>query len=292
MENLLSIYDAQENCDPVREIFETTHPKTILEELSDILQLRGRLQQMGATFSDNGELLTYGDPSSPLEFEAMVRLGPLYDEQWSAFFVDNYVPPDHGSTDKQLWSGLRTLKKLLRNEGVVFGRQHQRYSFGNSSTKLQRLCCAYDELRNEWLAILRTSLPAHDDAQLVTLLEEDSSSEDDSGFGDDDIQKTEGTVLLDMNESHDIAGLPPMLHHRSSSTPHTIGWRFSDESTPPRPKDENWRFSDGISSTPKDNMQTEEVTKAILVQKTSKNDTKSKKLGKIRRWFRHAFGRG
>jgi hypothetical protein len=98
--------------------------------------------------------------------------------------------------------------------------------------------------------MLRTSLPAHDDAQLATLLEEDSSSEDDSGFGDDDIQKTEGTVLLDMNEYHDITGLPPMLHHRSSSTPHTIGWRFSDESTPPQRKDENWRFSDDRSSIP------------------------------------------
>jgi hypothetical protein len=118
-ENLLSIYGAQEDRDPVRETFDTTHRKTILEELSDILQLRSRLQQIGATFSDNGELLTYGDPSSPLEFEAMVRLSPLYDEQWSAFFADNYVPPDHGSADKQLWSGLRTLKKLLRNEGVI-----------------------------------------------------------------------------------------------------------------------------------------------------------------------------
>jgi hypothetical protein len=53
----------------------------ILRELSDILNLRGRLQQMGATFSQDGELQTYGNPSSPNAFEQMLKLGPMYEEQ-------------------------------------------------------------------------------------------------------------------------------------------------------------------------------------------------------------------
>jgi hypothetical protein len=243
MENLLNIYGAQDNKES-RETFEPSQRKTILEELSDILHLRGRLQQMGATFADNGELLTYGNPPSPSEFGDMIRLGPSYNEQWSAFFVSSYEPPDHGGANEQLWAGLRTLKKLLRNEGVVFGRQHQRYSFGDSSAKLRRLCCAYDELRNEWLAMLRSSLPAHGDAQLATLLEEMPSSEDDSESGDGKSQ------LRDTTTSQDITGRPHLLHHRSSSTPHTIGWRFSGDSTPSRRSNGNWRFSDDLSSVP------------------------------------------
>ncbi|CAN9259080.1 unnamed protein product [Alternaria alternata] len=96
METLSSIYGAPEGCSLLRESVDTIQRKTILEELSEILHLRGRLQQMGATFSDKGEMLTYGNPFSPKEFEAMIRLGPLYDDQWKSFFIETYEPSDSG----------------------------------------------------------------------------------------------------------------------------------------------------------------------------------------------------
>jgi hypothetical protein len=250
MENLLSIYGAQQGCNVSRESVDTIQRKTILEELSEILHLRGHLQQMGATFSDQGEMLTYGNPSSPKEFEAMIRLGPLYDDQWNSFFIETYEPSDSGGKNAQLWAGLRTLKKLLQNEGVVFGRQHQRYSFGDSSTRLRRLCCAYDELRNEWLVMLRTSLPAQNDAQLSTLLGEESSSESDSKSSDDDNQRLNATVILGTEAPRDVTSRPVIRHHRRSSVPHNIGWRFSDDSIPRSRKNAAWRSSDDLSLVP------------------------------------------
>jgi hypothetical protein len=249
MEHLLSMYNSQEDRESVGETFVTNQRKTILGELSEILHLRGRLQQMGATFSANGELLTYGNPYSPSEFEAMLHLGPMYEEQWSAFFIENYVPFDHGGANSQMWSSLRNLKKALQNEGVVFGRQHQRYSFGDSSTKLRRLCCAYDELRTEWLAMMRSSLPALDDAQLSSLLEK-FSSEDESGSEDGIVQGEDGTAFLEKDQSYDITGRPRLLRYRSSGIPQAVGWRFSDDSTSPQRKNEKWRFSDNLKSVP------------------------------------------
>jgi hypothetical protein len=251
MENLLSIYGAQEGCNLLRESVDTIQRKTILEELSEILHLRGRLQQMGATFSDKGEMLTYGNPSSPKEFEAMIRLGPLYDDQWKSFFIETYEPSDSGGKNAQLWDGLRTLKKLLQNEGVVFGRQHQRYSFGNSSTRLRRLCCAYDELRNEWLVMLRTSLPARNDAQVSTLLGEESWNESDSESSDNDNnQRLNGTAILDTEAPRDVTSRRVIGHHCRSSVPHNIGWRFSDDSIQSSRKNAAWRSSDDLSLVP------------------------------------------
>ncbi|KAI4689237.1 uncharacterized protein J4E88_002587 [Alternaria novae-zelandiae] len=249
MEHLLSVYGAQQICEQASETSHTTQRKTILDELAEILHLRGRLQQMGATFSDNGELLTYGNPYASTEFQTMLRLGPMYEEQWNSFFIDNYEPPEHGGADRQLWSDLRTLKRALRNEGIVFGREHQRYSFGNSSTKLRRLCCAYDGLRIEWLTMIRSSLPALGDRQLYTLLG-DSSGDEDSDSGDDAKRIEDKIVIIDGEKSSDRAGRPRMLRHRSSGVPQALGWRFSDDSTAPRRKDGWWRFSDNLESVP------------------------------------------
>ncbi|KAH8631245.1 hypothetical protein IG631_12927 [Alternaria alternata] len=250
MENLLSIYGAQEGCNLLRESVDAIQRKTILEELSEILHLRGRLQQMGATFSDQGEMLTYGNPSSPKEFEAMIRLGPLYDDQWNSFFIETYEPPDSGGKNAQLWANLHTLKKLLQNEGVVFGRQYQRYCFGDSSTRLRRLCCAYDDLRNEWLVILRKSLPTRNDAQLSTLLGEEESSESDSESSDGDNERLNRTVILDTEAPRDRTSRPVVRHHRRSSVPHNIGWRFSDDSIPRSRKNAALRSGDDLSLVP------------------------------------------
>jgi hypothetical protein len=385
MEHLLSMYGAQENLDPVREKCDKTQRKTILDELSEILHLRGRLQQMGATFAINGELLTYGNPHSPSEFQAMLRLGPMYEEQWNTFFVENYVLPDYGDADCQLWSDLRTLKRVLQNEGLVFSREHQRCSFGDSSTKLRRLCCAYDELRIEWLTMMRSSLPALDDTQLSTLLG-GSSSEEGSESGEDGTDSKDGTVILDNHHTSDCTGWRPRKgHYRSSGVPQAVGWRFSDDSTSPPRKNGQWRFSDNLESVPMwedvecanaesapvtpqlesmsgnhdsqgasdtqgiaravapppfvpkfpvlhgssplqvsraasltarsylltllQNMNTQSMifqaesrptsrrqpvpnngVSSIWARETSKNDGKSKKWGKVRRWFRHVFG--
>ncbi|KAI4609169.1 hypothetical protein J4E83_008811 [Alternaria metachromatica] len=249
MEHLLSVYGAQEICELANETCPTTQRKTILDELAEILHLRGRLQQMGATFSDNGELLTYGNPYASTEFQTMLRLGPMYEEQWNSFFIDNYEPPDHGGADRQLWCDLRTLKRVLRNEGIVFGREHQRYSFGNSSTKLRRLCCTYDELRIEWLTVMRSSLPALGDRQLYTLLG-DSSGDEDSESGEGAERNEDRIVVIDGEQPCDRAGRPRMLRHRSSGVPQALGWRFSDDSTSPRHKKDWWRFSDNLKSVP------------------------------------------
>ncbi|CAN9295991.1 unnamed protein product [Alternaria alternata] len=179
MENLLSIYGAQRDVIYYR--------KTILEELSEILHLRGHLQQMGATFSDKGEMLTYGNPSSPKEFEAMIRLGPLYDDQWNSFFTETYEPSDSGT-------------------------------------------------RN--------------DTQLSTLIGEESSSESDSESSDDDNRRLNGTVILDMEAPRDITSRPVIRHHRRSSVPHNIGWRFSDDSISKSRKNAASRCSDDLSLVP------------------------------------------
>ncbi|OAG14462.1 hypothetical protein CC77DRAFT_1082713 [Alternaria alternata] len=187
MENLLSIYGAQQGCNLSRESVDTIQRKTILEELSQILHLRGRLQQMGATFSDQGEMLTYGNPSSPKEFEAMIRLGPLYDDQWNSFFIETYEPSDSG---------------------------------------------------------------AQNDAQLSTLLGEESSSEGDSESSDDDNQRLYATVILGTEAPRDVTSRPVIRHHRRSSVPHNIGWRFSDDSIPRSRKNAAWRSSDDLSLVP------------------------------------------
>jgi hypothetical protein len=259
MESLLNSYGEQNNLNRAsthrRTTFQPAQRTAILDDLSDILHLRGHLQQMGCNFSSSGQLLTYGNPPSPTDFEDMLKLGPLYEEQWATFFVEGYVP-NRGSSDEDitgyLWSYLRTLKKMLQNEGVVFGREHQRYSFGDSSTKLRRLCCAYDELRMEWLEMMRTSLPVHDDADLATVVDGDGNgevAEGDSGFIDGSSPpRADATVQYDSDRAC-ITGRPPILQVRSSGVVRNIGWRFSDDHTPP-PRSNAWRFSDNLSSVP------------------------------------------
>jgi hypothetical protein len=255
VESLLNTYSDQEHlrAERRRTTIQPAQRTAILDDLSDILYLRGHLQQMGASFSSSGELLTYGNPPSPTDFEDMLKLGPMYEEQWATFFVEGYVPHSSGSEDGDgyLWSDFRTLKKMLSNEGVVFGREHQRYSFGDSSTKLRRLCCAYDKLRMEWLECMRTSLPVHDDADLARVVDGDEQVvEGDSGFVDGSSPRRQEYeyIQLDPDQPY-IAGRPPIIKVRSSGVVRNIGWRFSDDLTPP-PQTNAWRFSDNLESVP------------------------------------------
>ncbi|KZM21359.1 hypothetical protein ST47_g7512 [Ascochyta rabiei] len=138
-----------------------------LKDLSSILHLRGRLQEMGTTFTAEGEMLTYGNPPLNADLEQMLRLGVMYDEQWNMFFTGHEVKQDSKSN---LWSDLKVLQKMLQNEGIFFGEQQKRLNYGNSHPKLIRLSDQYDVLREEWanktmqsLHPLQRRSPTHDE---------------------------------------------------------------------------------------------------------------------------------
>ncbi|KAF9701098.1 hypothetical protein EKO04_000423 [Ascochyta lentis] len=119
-----------------------------LDDLSNILYLRGRLQEMGSTFTAEGEMLTYGNPPLNADLEQMLRLGAMYDDQWNVFFT-NYEVKQDSSYD--LWSDLKVLKRMLQNEGIFFDDQHRRLNYGSSHPKLIRLSDQYDVIREDWL---------------------------------------------------------------------------------------------------------------------------------------------
>ncbi|CAE7194433.1 hypothetical protein HRS9139_08733 [Pyrenophora teres f. teres] len=236
-----------------------TERSSILEDITDILNLRGRLQQMGATFDPSGELLTYGNPELPSEFNSMLKLGPLYPEQWNTFFVSDYMPAAGGD----MWSELRTLKKMLNNEGVVFGQEDQRYSFGDFSAKLRRLCFAYDTLWVEWRNTMRTALPAQQVNDELDDIVDKASQVHDSRFVDDSVQ---GGV--------EITASPNIIqqrHHplsRGDGTPHNIGWRFSAEISQSSICDQ-WRFSNDLELAPVSNC----VERATVLHQTVRATT-------------------
>jgi hypothetical protein len=119
-----------------------------LDDLSKILHLRGRLQEMGTTFTAEGEMLTYGNPPMNEDLEQMLRLGAMYDAQWNSLFTGKDF---NGSSDEDLWQDLKVLKRMLQNENIVFGDRHKRLNYGSSHPKLIRLSDQYDVLREEWL---------------------------------------------------------------------------------------------------------------------------------------------
>ncbi|KAF1364169.1 hypothetical protein EJ07DRAFT_152203 [Lizonia empirigonia] len=129
----------------------TLHPTPrqtpTLSDLSRVLHLRGRLQEMGCTFTPAGALLTYGNPPLRSDLEQMLRLGAWYDEQWNLFF-DGTAPAHEAHC--ALWPDLALLKRMLQNEGVVFDAQHRRCADGDADPKLVRLGDYYDGLRDEW----------------------------------------------------------------------------------------------------------------------------------------------
>ncbi|KAJ4311272.1 hypothetical protein N0V94_008029 [Neodidymelliopsis sp. IMI 364377] len=118
-----------------------------LDDLSKILHLRGQLQEMGTTFTAEGEMLTYGNPPMNEDLEQMIRLGAMYDVQWNSFFTGK---DSNGGSGEDLWQDLKVLKRMLQNENIVFGDQHKRSNYGSSHPKLIRLSDQYDVLREEW----------------------------------------------------------------------------------------------------------------------------------------------
>jgi hypothetical protein len=143
-----------------------------LQDLSNLLYTRGRLQELGCTFTDMGELITYGYPVTLKENEQLFRLGPIYDEQWSSFFSTAHTIRTDG--DAVMWADIRTLKRVLVNDGVAFNCSHQRLTYGDGSAKLIRLCAAYDDLYKLW----SSEKPTH----VLTPIDEEEEAEE--GFDD------------------------------------------------------------------------------------------------------------
>jgi hypothetical protein len=205
-----------------------------LQDLSNMLYTRGRLQELGCTFTAPGALLTYGHPATLHEFEQLLRLGPIYDEQWTLFFNREAVQhPDDG-----MWADMRTLKRVLTNEGVEFGQDHRRLTFGSGSLKQHRLCVAYDDLYKLWSAMLpkRTVAQPHREKE-----ETPEDSNDDSGCFMEDY--AEGDVEVETPVMDDLE------HIQYESTPwddrpRNIGWRFSDDIDEATAK----RYRDSLSS--------------------------------------------
>jgi len=189
-----------------------------LQDLNELLYTRGRLQELGCTFSESGELITYGGPPTLKESEQLLRLGPIYDAQWASFFLhsDNPFPDD----DPSMWSDMRTLKRVLGNEGVNFDAQHRRLSWGFGGEKFVRLCAAYDDLQKLWTASLPSirMLPPVDEREEEELTE----GVDDSG------------VFMDEELNHELPDRSDEQHapNRLSGVPRNIGWRFSDDIDP------------------------------------------------------------
>jgi hypothetical protein len=189
-----------------------------LQDLSELLYTRGRLQELGCTFSEPGELITYGGPPSLKESEQLLRLGPIYDEQWASFFCrpDSPFPGD----DPSMWSDMRTLKRVLGNEGVKFDPQHRRLSWSVGGDKIVFLCGAYDDLHKLWTASLPLIrvLPPVDEREE----EELNESVDDSG------------VFMDEEPDHDLPNQTNEQYalDRLSDVPRNVGWRFSDDIDP------------------------------------------------------------
>src|SRR5690242_5847067 len=57
-----------------------------LDNLSRLLHFRGRLQELGCSFSPRGEIMTYGKPGMNADLYQMICLGCMYDKLWAKFF--------------------------------------------------------------------------------------------------------------------------------------------------------------------------------------------------------------
>ncbi|KAH7089966.1 hypothetical protein FB567DRAFT_521982 [Paraphoma chrysanthemicola] len=204
------------------QVFNTSRPKANLDNLSSLLYTRGRLQEMGCTFTELGELITYGCPKARYDFDQMLRLGPIYDEQWSLIFVGDQAQAS--KDDTFLGPDLRTLKRMLKNEGVVFGFDHRRLTFGDGSEKIRHLCTVFDDLRNMWSA--------------MRAFAQTPASKDQRDGGNSRAERGNAEVVRPGQNSHSYTETRIAGHHwtgnscknqSEESPPRHIGWRFSDD---------------------------------------------------------------
>lgn len=232
-------------------------PTPSIAEVEALIFLQPFLNNMGCSYSYYGELLTYGNPASLRDFDDMLRFGPIYDALWSQYFVDPTKPPrddepeadidadaDTDSEDEtgakvDLWDDLRTLKKLLENDGVIFGVEHRRMSGGDMSPRLVRLCNAYDDLRTIWAETIQ----AFDPSKI-------SEKKDKKKCGTKSLQNAR-TFLQDSGcfmekEAYKILNARSVIRvtrneseytrpaRRRSPSPVHLGWKFSDDYDEPQ----------------------------------------------------------
>lgn len=224
------------------------------KDFSKFVQTHDQLKQLGCLFSEEGELIGYGHPESRTDFDKMLRMGPIYDEQWTVFFSEQtcahseYSLSTVSSKDgTALWADLRTLKKVLAKEGVEFDSCHNRFRHRDENPALLRLCKVYDDRLKLWSSSVMTMTARTSPRALIRLLalEAEQNAEMDSpiedhGFLDDDDSKDdskEGDEMLGSSESASIKSVSierpsfghPFAVRRGSGTPRNIGWRFSDD---------------------------------------------------------------
>lgn len=217
------------------QLFGSERNMSAIQDLNNLLYTRERLLGLGCTFTTDGELSTFGDPQKLQQFEQLLRLGPVYDEQWRTLFSKSQTPASED--EAVMWSDLRTLKRVLTNESVAFGLDHERLNHGTGSAKLFRLCAGYDDLHKLWSA----SIPAH----ILTPIPEQEQDDtvDDSGcYMDEDGDGLAAGVAempveaLGLGESADEmlmqAETRGDLDDSKVSLPRNIGWRFSDDCNP------------------------------------------------------------
>jgi hypothetical protein len=182
-----------------------------LQDLSNLLYTRGRLEELGCRFTTRGELVTYGHPANLGEFEQLLRLGPVYDEQWTSLFAE--TPPF--VVDSAMWPDMRTLKRVLSNESVKFRSNHQRLTHGDGSDKMVRLCAAYDDLYKLWSASMSSR-------NSMTPIMEQEDSGCFVGNEGDQVDENRKVYLGKSNTAGDAS-------QSQESLPRNIGWRFSDD---------------------------------------------------------------
>jgi hypothetical protein len=199
---------------------------TTLQDLNNLLYTRRSLQDLGCTFDTRGELLTYGYPMTLKENEQLLRLGPIYDEQWSSFFSSAHTIRSDG--DAVMWADIRTLKRVLINEGVDFDLSHLRLTHGDGSAKLIRLCAAYADLHKLW----SSEKPTHVLTAIVEQEEDASDGFDDSGCFLDDEDGHAGASASDLGctqRESETTQYDERWRNSRGSLPRNIGWRFSDD---------------------------------------------------------------
>lgn len=196
---------------------QSTHTLT---DLSNMLQARGRLQQLGCLFSPQGELVTYGNPDSNSEFEEQLRMGPCYHEQWSKVFTQSRN--QYFQQDAELWPDLRMLKRALGNEGVRFSADHRRRSQGDGSERVLQLCIAYDAMRRVWARVSPTDL--------MSSIEKTEEKEE-YQFHESGCYAKDGDECNCKPHNSSARGrvMSKARGRREESPPRHIGWRFSDE---------------------------------------------------------------
>ncbi|KAF2826486.1 hypothetical protein CC86DRAFT_292726 [Ophiobolus disseminans] len=196
-------------------------PLPDLQDLSNLLYTRSHLQEMGCTFTIRGEMVAYGNPETNQDFDQLLRLGPVYDKQWSLFFIDLQATPFDDNFG--MWPELRTLNRMLKNEGIEFGYAHGRLTHGDASPRIIRLCTAYDDLLKLWPATVTARTPTR---ALTSVAPSINQQED----ADNTFNGSSYTVTDDERSSASSGHAErPWALRRESGIARNIGWRFSDE---------------------------------------------------------------